>query len=92
MPISWSRRIRQTMASFLDLPKDAVLDLPRVVLIGDVQLFVENHKGILEFNDHQLRLALAEGELIIAGKELVVSSIDAREIWLEGKIRTVQYG
>ena len=37
--------IRQAMAEFLDIPRDLVLDLPRVTVIGRNELYIENHRG-----------------------------------------------
>ena len=32
------------------------MDLPRITLIGNLQLFVENHKGIIEYSDSRIRI------------------------------------
>ena len=37
--------IRQAVAEFLDIPKDLVLDLPKVTLVGRNELYIENHRG-----------------------------------------------
>ena len=40
--------ISQAMGRLLALPKDVVLHLPRITLLGNVQCCVENHQGILQ--------------------------------------------
>jgi sporulation protein YqfC len=88
---SLSRRLRQAVANLMEVPKDAIMDLPRITIIGGLQLYVENHKGIVEFSDHRLRLTLSQGELVIMGKQLVVKSIFSKEILIEGEIDGIQY-
>ena len=48
-----SRKLRKWTATILDLPQDVALDLPRITMIGGLQLTVENHRGILHFSPHQ---------------------------------------
>ncbi len=73
------------------MPQDVVFDLPRVTAIGDRQLYIENHRGVLHFSDHQLKIALTKGELEISGKELVIRTIWTDEIFVEGMITGIQF-
>lgn len=88
---SYTRRLKLAAAEWLEIPKDALLDIPRVTLVGGVQLLVENHKGILSFEPQVLRLSLTQGELIIRGNHLRVKSILSKEMVIEGTIEHVQY-
>lgn len=49
------RKFREYIADTMALPKDVVMDLPRVSLCGDKEIFIENHKGILEYSSDVLR-------------------------------------
>ena len=55
--------IRQAMAEFLDIPRDLVLDLPKVTVVGRNELYIENHRGIIEYNLNRLRVNLSRGFL-----------------------------
>jgi sporulation protein YqfC len=81
-----SRKLRKWTAAILDLPQDVALDLPRVTLIGGIQLTVENHRGVLYFSPQSLRLALERGEMEISGQNLVIRNIGAEEVFVEGEI------
>jgi len=80
-----SRKLRKWTASVLDLPQDVVLDLPRITMIGGLQLTVENHRGIIQFSPLSLRLAMDHGELEVSGEDLVIRNIGAEEVFVEGK-------
>lgn len=87
-----TRKLNEWTKSLLDLPQDVVQDLPRITMIGNVQLYIENHRGVLHFSPDRLKLALSKGSLEIRGKELVIRAILTEEVFIEGTIDDIQYG
>ncbi|NDI33720.1 sporulation protein YqfC [Chengkuizengella sediminis] len=85
------KKLRKFTANVLDLPKDVIFDLPRITMIGNMQLYVENHKGVLQFTSEKLTLKLDVGKLEIKGKELVIRAILSEEVFIEGVIEDVDY-
>lgn len=83
------RKLRNWTARILDLPQDVVQGLPRVTMIGDIQLTVENHRGVLHFSSDTLRLAMEKGELEVTGHDLVIRNIGTDEVLVEGRITGV---
>ncbi|MDF2556344.1 MAG: yqfC [Bacillales bacterium] len=88
---NWLKRAKQVFASSFDLPQDVVLDLPRITMIGQIHIYIENHKGILTFSNEELRLALKQGYLLIKGVNFVLKTILPEEILLEGTIHQVTF-
>lgn len=82
-------KLQQEFANFLEIPRDVMLDLPKVVLIGDMQVFIENHRGIVEYNSQRLRVKVSTGEVEVAGENLVLRNIMPDEIGVEGRIKGV---
>lgn len=76
-------------ADALELPKDIVMDLPRVTMVGNVQLYIENHRGIIEYAFNKVRINTTRGELVIFGEKLQVGNINPDEIVVDGRIETV---
>jgi sporulation protein YqfC len=91
MAKKWGQRVRNWMANKMDLPQDVMMDLPRITMIGQIHIYVENHRGLLSFTDKELRLLLKQGQLLIKGKGFVIKTILPEEILLEGKIDQVIY-
>ncbi|MEO3947399.1 sporulation protein YqfC [Gorillibacterium sp. CAU 1737] len=85
------RRIHQFAATVLDVPEDVIHDLPRVTMIGNRQLYIESHQGVLHFSPTELLLALTAGRLRIEGSELVIRAILPEEVFIEGTILTIHY-
>lgn len=86
-----TRKWNQFTAKILDLPQDVVQDLPRITMIGNVQLYVENHRGVLHFSSENLKLELTKGTLEVFGKQLVIRAILSEEVFIEGLIDNVKY-
>ncbi len=75
----------------MELPADVMMDLPRITMIGQIHIYIENHRGLLTFTDKELRLLLKQGQLLIKGEAFVIKTILPEEILLEGKIDQVIY-
>ena len=85
-----SRKMRKWTADILDLPQDVAYDLPRLIMIGDCQLYIENHRGVIHFSSEQLQLKLSRGELEVTGSDLIIRTIWTEEVFVEGKITSVK--
>lgn len=79
------------LANLLELPDDIILDLPRMTMLGNKQLLVENHKGIIEYSTALVRIKLSQGTLIIHGEQLSLGNLQQEQILVEGIIKLVQY-
>ncbi|MBY0096329.1 sporulation protein YqfC [Mesobacillus maritimus] len=91
MAKKWSQLIRNWMSQTMDLPPDVMMDLPRITMVGQIHIYIENHRGLLAFSDREVRLLLEQGQLLVKGKAFVIKTILPEEILLEGKIDQVIY-
>lgn len=87
----FKQKLKQVTVNKLDLPKDVLLDIPRLTMIGSHQLFIENHKGIVQFTEQFLHLRLNNNSLKIIGDKLVIRTIMPEEMLVEGIIKEVRY-
>ena len=91
MAKNWSQKVKQMLANTVDLPKDVMLDLPRITMIGQLHIYIENHRGLVTFAEDEIRLALTQGQLLIKGNQFVIKAILPEEILLEGTIHSVAF-
>ena len=68
-----------------------VLNMPRVTMVGNIQLTIENHRGVLLYTDKRIRIGVSKGEVIVEGKNLTIRSIFAEEIVIDGLILGVSF-
>lgn len=81
----------QRLAGMLEIPQDIILDLPRITMLGNQQLLIENHKGIIEYTPSLVRIKLTQGELIVAGKNLMLGNLQLEQILVEGTVGEIKY-
>lgn len=91
MPFNNRRNIKNRFSSILDMPKDVMLDLPKLTVIGDIQIYIENHRGVIEYTNELVRLSTSLGQLIIKGENLALRNISVEEIYIDGKIQEVGF-
>ena len=81
----------QRIAGMLELPQDIILDLPRITMLGNKQLLVENHKGIIEYTASLVRIKVNQGEVLVKGQDLTLGNLQAEQILIEGIVEVVCY-
>ncbi|MED4288982.1 sporulation protein YqfC [Priestia megaterium] len=91
MSKKWRHQMKRWMTKTIELPADVLMDLPRITLVGQIHIYIENHKGLLAFSDTEIRVLLKQGQMLIRGEGLVIKVILPEELVLEGKINQVLY-
>jgi sporulation protein YqfC len=89
--VSERRELRQKVASFLELPGDVMMDVARISLVGDMELLIENHRGIVEYKPERVALAVPNGQVAIAGTDLAIATISPDQVLIRGRIRSIAY-
>lgn len=83
-------RILERTAEVFDLPGDLVAGLPRVELIGDRQLRMEHHRGILAYGTEEIHISGGRIILKVRGEGLELRSMNAGALLITGHIRAVE--
>ncbi len=84
-------RFRENIAEKWGLPKDVICDLPRVSLSGDKEIFIENHKGILEYTSKSVRIKMHDGLMNIKGEKLRICEMQTDRLLVTGDFLGVEY-
>jgi len=86
-----SEEIKRKISNALDLPQDIVLNVPRIIVTGRIAVFIENHTGIIEYNSQHVKINTTVGTVSVRGEDLVIKTIIADEITVEGKIASIEF-
>ncbi|GGN54626.1 MULTISPECIES: sporulation protein YqfC [Oceanobacillus] len=87
----WHLKFRNLMVNYLALPSDILLELPRLTIIGNFHLYIENHKGLETYSETELKLKTTNGYVQILGTSFVLKQMLPEEILLEGEIEEIKY-
>ena len=83
-------RVVKRLVTSLDLPADVILDLPRITMIGNTEILIENHKGIEKYTSEEIWLRVKNGNMRIYGRKLAIRFIEKDDIKLEGFINSIE--
>lgn len=84
-------RFGEIIADKMALPKDVLLDLPRVSVCGDKEIFIENHKGILEYTESVIRIKMHDGIMNINGGKLRIILMEQDRLVINGDFSGIEY-
>ncbi|NLY51862.1 MAG: sporulation protein YqfC [Firmicutes bacterium] len=91
MAKTFKGRFLQNLTTAFELPADVVLNLPRITITGNVQLLMENHKGIISYDPEKIRIRTQHGEVAITGTKLKIDSLFASEVRINGHIHGIEF-
>lgn len=76
-------------AEILDLPADALAGVPRLELVGDRELRMENHKGILAYGSEEIHVSGGVFLVKISGQNLELRAMTGLELLITGQIHQI---
>ena len=76
-------------AELFDLPADALAGLPKVELVGDRELRIENHRGILAYGTDEIHISGGKLIIKVRGSGLTLRAMNASELLITGEIAGV---
>lgn len=76
---------------YLEIPKEVISDIPKITMVGNEELIIENCKGILEYEEFFIKLNTSIGNLNINGFKLVLSKITEDNISIKGIIENIDF-
>jgi sporulation protein YqfC len=85
--------IRQRTAEWLDLPPDVLMDVPRVEVVGHLQVHITNHRGLERFGPRLVlvRLPGAAAAVAVEGRNLTIGWITREELLVTGLIHHLRF-
>lgn len=82
--------VLEKTAQALDLPADGVAGLPHLSMIGDRELRVENHRGILAYGTEEIHIGGGRLVIRVRGNGLQLRAMNAAELLITGQIFGVE--
>lgn len=77
-------------AQALDLPADAVAGLPHMSMVGDMELRIENHRGILAYGTEEIHVGGGRLVIRVRGRGLQLRAMNGMELLITGQILGVE--
>jgi len=75
----------------LEIPSELSTNNPKITILGFEKVYIENHKGILEYQDFFIRLNTYIGIININGFNLKLEEMTTDDILVIGRIDSVDF-
>ena len=84
-------QFREKLASAASMPKDVVLGAAVTTILGHSEVCIENYRGIIEYTDCLIRVAIKGAQIRLRGNRLQVEYYTNDEMKITGKICSVEF-
>lgn len=85
------KKVRETLADSLKLPKDMILGASIVTMTGNQDLWVENYRGIMEYTEQSIVLQTKTGRICIQGCGLRIDYYTNEDMKIVGTIQCIRF-
>ena len=83
--------LKERFAELLELPKEIVLNIPKLTIVGNGDMIIENYKGLIEYENARIRVNTGIGTIKITGVRLLVKEITSEDIIICGEIHSLEF-
>lgn len=91
VPAREGHSLKNRLSELSELPKDVVLGIPMLTMMGQMELNIENYRGIIEYTDCLIRIHTKDGQIRVSGKNLAVDYYTNDEMKVTGHILSIEY-
>lgn len=85
-----SRSIGEKIVDATEFPKEVALGLPKITVFPRQEATIENHKGIISYDDSFIRVFSTKGVISVCGSELAITAITDTDITIRGNVALVK--
>lgn len=83
--------IREKIAEITEIPKDFMMNMPRITLLGNRELHIDNYKGLLEYTNELISVASTNKIIVVKGNGLIITRIVEKSVYIGGNILSVEF-
>ena len=77
--------------SLLEIPREVASSDIKITILGFDEIFIENYKNILEYQDILIKVNTFDGMITIYGFNLKLEQMTDEDIKVIGKIDTIEF-
>lgn len=85
------KKISEMTAEHIGIPKEILMNIPKISIAGNKEIFLENYTGIIEYTDQIIRIRAKEYIIKIEGQNLKIINIDSDNLLADGKLDNISF-
>ena len=79
------------ISDMVGIPKDVSSNLPLIRIVGREEFYIENYRGILEYQTDKILIQTKVGQIYLGGKNLQIDYYTNEEMKVTGRIDVLEY-
>lgn len=83
--------VKTKLAQKLNIPEDISDGLPIITITGKCEIYVENYKGIIEYNKNCIKIQTKVSRVTFLGKDLEIVYYTNVDMKITGEMETITY-
>ena len=84
-------KFKEAISQIWGVPKDVALNLERIIVTGNREIYVENYKAISRYTTDEIVLLTESGTLHICGKKLQITFLRSNELMVCGEFEKIYH-
>jgi len=84
-----NNRSASVIDTILEVPKEVVTGLPKITILGFNEIYIENYKGVLEYEEFYIRINTFIGIVNINGYNFNIKQMTEDDILITGQIDSI---
>lgn len=85
------KSVSESIADKWGVPKEVIMNIPRLTISGDREIYIENHKGLMGYSSTEIRISTPMGIVKISGEGLNIERIRLEDVLISGSFKRVEY-
>ena len=85
------KNLKSRITDAAGMPKDVILGVPIISVIGQNEACIENYRGILEYTDKLIRIQTKLGKIHVTGRALHIEHYNNDEMKITGHITMIEF-
>ena len=81
------RKSKEKFLDFMDMPVELLMNTYRITMVGNQSILIEKYQSILEYDENIIRTSSG---IVIQGTDLSIEEIGDNEIFVTGKLVTIE--
>lgn len=83
------KNTRNKIEKLLEIPVEVTTNIPKITLIGFNQLVIENYTGVIEYEEHLVKINSSIGIIIIEGNKMNLNQINENDVLISGVLSKI---
>ena len=75
----------------MDFPEEALNTASKITVTAGRRMLIENHRGVTDFSDEQITVAVVRGKICVQGTALTIKAMNRSELLISGRIQNVEW-